>query len=127
TEELVVPRSTGERVVAGAAEEVRAGQRAFGLVQSDDIVSALAEDLNERRVCYAGAAAADRHCAPIDLDDAGRVAADFDVVVEVIAEDGENPGSSAECGDYGRHLASGEGFKRGGESRIYRGMAFHSS
>ena len=86
-EEHVAAGAAGERVVAGAAEEVRPRQRAVGLVQRDGVVAALAEDLDQRRVGDGRRAAEDGDGAAVDQDAAGRVAADGDGVVEVVAEE----------------------------------------
>ena len=85
-EELIGARAAGERVVAGAAEQVGGGQRAVGFVERDRVVAALAEHLDRRGVGDGRRAAADGHRAAVDENLSGRVAADRDGVVEVVAE-----------------------------------------
>ena len=47
---MVVARAAGERVVAGAAEEIRSRQRAVGLVEGEVVVAAQAEHLDQAGV-----------------------------------------------------------------------------
>src|SRR6185436_5548234 len=77
-EEHVAARATGKCVVTGAAEHVRGWQRAVGLIEGERVVSALAEDLDQRRVRDRGCAADDRDSAAVDQDLPGRVPADHD-------------------------------------------------
>ena len=63
-----------------------ARQRAVRLVERDGVVAALAEHLDQRRVGDRRRAALDGDGAAVDEDRAGRVAADRDGVVEVVAE-----------------------------------------
>ena len=89
-EELVVAGAAGEDVVAGAAEQVGLRQRAVDLAERDRVVAAEAEDLDQRRVGDRRRAADDCDGAAVDQDLTGRVAADRDVVVEVVAVDAQH-------------------------------------
>ena len=107
-EEHVGAGAAGQHVVAGAAEEVRPGQRAVGLVEGDGVVAAVAEDLDQPGVGDGGGAAEDRDGAAVDEDVAGRVAADGDRVVLVVAEDGEDADHGGEDGGDGELKADFE-------------------
>ena len=71
-EELVAARAAGERVVAGAAEQVGPRQRAVGLVERDRVVAALAEHLDQRGVGDGRRAAGDGDRAAVDGPAASR-------------------------------------------------------
>ena len=104
-EQLVVAGAAGEDVVAGAAEQLGGRQRAVDLAERDDVVAALAEDLDQRRVGDRRRAAGDGDGAAVDEDRAGRIAADGDVVVEAVAEHAQRAGGEGR-GD-GRARAHG--------------------
>ena len=63
-----------------------ARQRAVGFVERDGVVAALAEDLDQRGVGDRRRAAVDGDRAAVDEDLPGRVAADGDGVIGVVAE-----------------------------------------
>ena len=87
-------------------KRLRARQRAVGLVERDGVVAALAEHLDQAGVGDRRRAADDRHGAAVDEDVAGRVAADGDRVVEVVAEHGERAGREGGFDGHGRSLLS---------------------
>ena len=85
-EQLILARTAGERVVAGAAEQLSGGQRAVGFVQRDRVVAALAEPLDQGGVGDRGRAADDGNGAAVDEKVPGRVAAERDRVLAVVAD-----------------------------------------
>ena len=95
-EQEVVAGAADDRVVAGASEDVGARQGAVRLVERQDIVAALAEHLDQRGVGDRRRAAEDGDRAAVDQELAGRVAADHDVVSEVVAEHGQDTGRGRE-------------------------------
>ena len=103
---MVVARTTGEHVVAGAAEQVGPGQRAVGFVERDRVVAALAEHLDQRGVGDGRRTAGDRDRPAVDQDLAGGVAADDDIVVEVVPEHRQNAGGGTKGGSYSHCLIS---------------------
>ena len=111
------------------------GQRAVDLAERERVVAAEAEDLDQRRVGDRRRAADDGDSAAVDEDLARGVAADGDVVVEVVAGDAEHAvgerrrhGGLGRAGDEeaggeharGKESVSGEGsFARQDAPRSY--------
>ena len=85
-EQQIAARAAGQRVVAGAAEQLGGRQRAVGLVERDRVVAALAEHLDQRGVGDRRGAALDGDGAAVDENLPGRVAAGRDGVVGAVAE-----------------------------------------
>ena len=85
-EQLIAARAAGEHVVAGAAEQLRGGQRAVGFVERDRVVAALAEHLDRGGVGDGRLAAVDGDGTAVDENLTRRVAADRDGVVELVVE-----------------------------------------
>ena len=92
-EELVVARAAGEHVVAGAAEQLGGGQRAVGFVERDRVVAALAEHLDQGGVGDGRRPPSTGTAPPLMRILSGRVAADRDGVVDVVAGHREQAGS----------------------------------
>ena len=90
---MIVAGAAGQRVVAGAAEQLGRRQRAVGLVERDRVVAALAEHLDQGGVGDGRLAALDGDGAAVDENVSGRVAADTDEVIGIVAEHGQQAGA----------------------------------
>jgi hypothetical protein len=113
-EELVGARAADHGVVALAALHDGQRQRPAGLVQLQAVAAAQAEHGDLGGVGDGGRSALDLHRPAVHQDDARRVAADDNGVVQVVAEDGQNPGAGRE-----------EGGDRRGEPGFQRIQAGH--
>ena len=96
-EQQVRARAAGQDVVAGAAEQVGPRQRAVRLVERDDVVAAQAERRDQLGVRDGRRAAEHRYGAAVHENLAGRVAAELDRVVVVVAEGGEDAAEEKRC------------------------------
>ena len=90
TQQQIDAVAAQERVVADAAEQAGSRQRPVRLVESDRVVAALAEHLDQPDVGHRRRATRHRDRAAIDQDHTGGGAADLDVVVKTVTEDAEH-------------------------------------
>ena len=89
TDQQVVGRPAGQRVVAGAADDGRLRQRAVRLVESEVVASTQAEQRDRPRVGDRRCAAEHRHRPAVDEDRPGGVPRDRDHVVLAAADHGQ--------------------------------------
>ena len=103
-EEHVGARPAGQDVVAGAAEQVGPRQRAVGLVQGDGVVAALAEHLDQAVLATVAVPPRTATAPPLTRMFPAALRLIVIVVVQGVAEDGQDAGAGAERG---RHRCQG--------------------
>ena len=96
--ELVVAAAAGERVVAITAKDVRLWQCAVGFVQSQVVVAAQPEDLDELGVRDRGLPSQDWYSAAVDKERPGCITRDHEVVGLRVADDRQNALCGGKCG-----------------------------